>query len=323
MSKKSPAILGAAPVMLQGSGPGFRNLPVFDAEDGTGGGGATSLGGGSGDGGDFLSTLSDDNKAFASEQGFKDVGAVFDGYRGLQEKQKGMFSLPGQDATPEQIQELYGNVSKSWTPQGEYTFNMPENLPENFPYDKDFATEAGGWFKEAGLPPHVAQVLHDKWVGKMAGVHTAGVEAATQADTKRAEAVGNAHRELVKEHGDPESDGYKNFVAKADRAQKALGDAGIDVSSWFAEKGILTEPDDNGLQQVTDPTAVKLLAFIHDKAFSEDGLNDVGNGQGGENPFNLEKPDLQKQADLVQRDPEKAKQLIVAAGRDPARFNLK
>ncbi|MFN3247694.1 hypothetical protein [Roseibium album] len=321
MSKKSLAILGAAPVMLQGSGPGFRNLPVFDAEDGTGGGGATSLGGGSGDGGDFLSTLSDDNKTFATEQGFKDVGAVFDGYRGLQEKQKGMFSLPGEDATPEQRQEFYGNVSKSWTPE-KYEFKMPEGLSETFAYDKDFATEASEKFKEFGLHPSAAQGLHDWWVGKMASVQTEGENKAKEASDAQAEAVGNAHRELVKQHGDPESDGYKNHVAKAQRSLEGLKAAGIDLSDWFAEKGALTKADDEGGQQVTDPKAVNLLAFIHDKAFSEDGLNDLGNGQGGENPFNLDKPDLQKQADLTQRDPEKAKELIIAAGRDPKMFNL-
>ncbi|MEQ8782514.1 MAG: hypothetical protein RIE06_22845 [Roseibium album] len=319
-SSKPGAPLGSAPVMLQGSGPGFRNLPVFDAEGGGGAGGVTNLGG-DGGGGDFLSTLSDDNKAFASEQGFKDVGSVFDGFRSLQEKQKGMLSPPGQDATPEQRAEFYGSVSKSWTPDN-YEFKMPEGLPETFSYDQDFAKEAGGWFKEAGLHPSAAQSLHDKWVGKMAELQGQQSEANTAAETKRAEAAENAHRELVKAHGDPSSDGYKNHVAKADRAMKGLSDAGIDVSSWFAEKGILTEPDDQGLQQVTDPTAVNLMAFLYDKAFTEDGLNDLTGGQGGANPFDKDKPDLQKQSELLETSPARAKQLIEAAGRDPKSFQL-
>lgn len=271
---------------------------------------------------DFLSSLSDDNRAFATEQGFKDVGAVFDGVRRLQEAQKGMLSVPGADATPEQRGEFYSTVSKSWTPET-YEFAMPEGLPENFAYDKDFATEAGDKFKEFGLHPSAAQGLHDWWVGKMAGVHTANVDAAKAAETKQAEAADTAHRALVKDFGDPSSDGYKNAVAKADRTQKALNEAGIDVSSWFAEKGILTEPDDNGEQAVLDPTAVKLLAFIHDKAFTEDGLNNLGGGGGsGENPFALGKSDLQAQAQMIDSNPGRAKQLIEAAGRDPKQFGL-
>ncbi|MBO6629881.1 MAG: hypothetical protein JJ939_15805 [Alphaproteobacteria bacterium] len=303
---------GSAPVMLQGSGPGFRNLPVFAPEDETGSGG----------GADFMSTLSDDNKALATEQGWSDAGAVFDGFRNLQGKLNNTVALPGQDATPEQHAEFYSELSKTWTPEGDYTFNMPENLPENFAYDQDFAKEAGSWFKEAGLPTQAAQVLHDKWVSKMAEAHTESETAATEAATKQAEAMDTAHRALVSEYGEVESDGYKNVVAKADRAQAALKEAGIDVSSWFAEKGILTEPDDKGLQQVTDATAVKLLAFIQDKAFSEDGLNGLGDGGDGSNPFDSEKPNLQKQSELLDSNPARAKQLIEAANRDPKLFGL-
>ncbi len=50
------------------------------------------------------------------------------------------------------------------------------------------------------------------------------------------------------------------------------------------EKGALTTAGSDGLQQVTDPVAVKLLAFIHDSAFAEDGLNGFGAGGEGATP---------------------------------------
>lgn len=278
---------------------------------------------GAGDGGqDFLATLSDDNRAFAAEQGFSDVGAVLDGFRSLQEQNKGMLAIPGEDATPEQQSEFYGKVAETWTPKDGYDLKMPESLPENFSYDQDFADEAKGWFKEAGLHPLAAQALHDKWVGKMAELHGQQSAALEDAQTKQAEAASEAHRALVQEYGDPSSDGYKNVVAKADRAMKGLSDAGIDVSSWLAEKGQLTKADDQGLQQVTDTTAVKLLAFIHDRAFTEDGLSDFGKGDGSANPFDTKAPDLQKQTEILEKHPERAKQLIEAAGRDPKMFGL-
>ncbi len=67
--------------------------------------------------------------------------------------------------------------------------------------------------------------------------------------------------------------------------------------------------------------AVKLLAFIHDSAFAEDGLN--GFGAGGEaQPFENGNPDLRQQSDLLENSPLRARQMIVAAGRDPRLFGL-
>jgi len=284
--------------------------------------GAEGANGGSVGNAEFLATLNDDQRAIATENGFQNLGGVFQGYSDLKGKLSNAVELPGQEATPEQRAEFYSRVSASWTPKEGYQFNMPENIPENFPYDQDFAKEAGTWFQEAGLHPSAAQALHDKWVGKMAEQFTQSEQSATEAATKQAEAVENAHRELVTEYGDPSSDGYQNVVAKADRALDGLKNAGVDLSDWFAEKGILTEADDKGLRQVTDPKAVKLLAFIHDKAFAEDGLNDLGEGGNGSNPFDKDKPDLAKQSQLLDSSPARAKQLIEAAGRNPALFGL-
>jgi hypothetical protein len=285
-------------------------------------GGEGAQGGDGAGGADFLASLSETNRAFAQEQGWANSEAVFDGFRSTQEQLNASVRMPGADASAEDHQAFYSKVSEGWTPQDGYSFKMPENLPEQFPYDQGFAEEAGGWFKEAGLHPSAAQTLHDKWVGKMAELHGQSVEDAKQAAQKQAEAMETAHRELVKEYGEPESDGYKNVIAKADRAMNGLKAAGIDVSSWFAEKGILTKADDEGAQQVTDPTAVKLLAFVHDKAMSEDSLNDLGEDGDGSNPFDKDKPNLQKQSELLDANPARAKSLIEAAGRDPKLFGL-
>lgn len=271
---------------------------------------------------DFMAGLNDDNRAFAEERGWQSPEAVFDDYRALEGEMSGALHLPGSDATSEDHQSFYKKVSEGWTPKDRYQFQMPETLPEDFPYDQGFAEEAGGWFREAGLHPLAAQKLHDRWVGKMAELHGQSVEDARNAAQAQAEAMETAHRELVKDYGAPESDGYRNVVAKADRAMNGLTAAGIDVSSWFAEKGILTEADENGLQQVSDPTAVRLLAFIHDKALSEDRLDDLGEGGSGPNPFDRTKPNLKKQSEILEANPARARQLVVAAGRDPGLFGL-
>ncbi|QFS98693.1 hypothetical protein FIV06_14795 [Labrenzia sp. THAF191b] len=89
-----------------------------------------------------------------------------------------------------------------------------------------------------------------------------------------------------------------------------------------AKKGALSTAGSDGLQQVTDPVAVKLLAFIHDSAFTEDGLNGFGAGGEGGNPSETGNPDLRQQSDLLENSPLRARQMIVAAGRDPRLFGL-
>jgi hypothetical protein len=244
------------------------------------------------------------------------------GGRAAETSLEGMISLPGEDATAEERAEFYKEISGTWTPADGYRFAMPDGLPESFPYDQDFAREAGDWFREAGLHPSAAQALHDRWVGKMAELHQHEVRTANERAQEQAEAVDHAHRELVREYGAPGSDGYRNAVAKADRAMNGLKAEGIDVTGWFAEKGILSDADAHGLQQVADPVAVRLLAFLHDKAFREDGLTTEGSGNARGNPFDLKTTDIGRQTEIIRSTPERAKALIIAAGRDPKKFNL-
>jgi hypothetical protein len=271
---------------------------------------------------DFLSGLSGDDRALAEENGWQGVDGVFESYRNLKEQLSNAVVLPDENAGPEASAGVYSDLAKRWTPKDGYRFAMPEALPEDFPYDQAFAEEAGGWFKEAGLHPAAAQKLHDCWLGKMSEQFAAQKDAASEAARSRADAVAKAHRELVRDYGDPGGDKYRNLVAKADRALSGLKAEGVDLSGWFADKGALTEADENGLQQVADPTAVKLLAFIHDKALAEDSLSGSADTSDGRNPFDRLTPDLRRQSALLESNPARAKQLIVSAGRDPKLFSL-
>lgn len=271
---------------------------------------------------DFLSGLTGDDRALAEENGWHGVDGVFAGYRDLKAQLGTAVVLPDEGAGPEALAEAYADLANRWTPEGGYQFAMPESLPEEFPYDQAFAEEAGGWFKEAGLHPVAAQKLHDRWLGKMSEEYAARQAAANEAARLQADQVAKAHRELVRDYGDPGGDTYRNLVTKADRALSGLKTAGVDLTGWFADKGALTRADETGLQQVADPTAVKLLAFIHDKAFAEDSLSGSGDAAGGANPFESSAPDLKRQSELLESNPARARQLIVSAGRDPRLFNL-
>lgn len=270
----------------------------------------------------FLSGLSEEHQALAAQNGWSDAAGVFDGYKALHGELMGSVQVPGSEASDDERADFYAEVSKSWTPKNGYRFSMPENLPENFPYDQAFAQEAGGWFEEAGLHPEAAQKLHDRWVGKMAEHYASHEEAAGSEAAARQQAAESAHRDLVRDYGPPESDGYQNAVARADRALTGLKAVGIDLTDWFADKGALSQSDRGGLQQVVDPVAVKLLTFIHDSAFAEDSLSGLGDAPGGANPFDNNSIDLKQQSELLDRNPARARQMILAAGRDPKMFRV-
>ncbi|WP_269580841.1 hypothetical protein [Roseibium sp. Sym1] len=270
----------------------------------------------------LLAGVSEDNLAFAAENGWESANSVIDGYRGLQEQLAQSVLVPGETASPEEMEAFYGELATRWTPQDGYRFKMPDTLPDAFPYDQAFAEEVSGWFQEAGLPPSAAQKLHDRWLGKMSDHYTEQQAAAGKASAARDEAVERAHKALVGEYGEPGSDGYENLVARADRALTGLKSAGVDLTDWFVGRGALTQADGDGLQQVSDPRAVKLLAFIHDRAFAEDSLDGIASMDTDANPFETGNPDLKRQSDLLERNPAQARRLILSAGRDPGLFRL-
>lgn len=267
--------------------------------------------------GDFLSALSEDNRKVAEAKGWtsaESVNTVFDSYRGLEAKMGSALTVPGEDATPEDRQAFFDKASKAWTPEA-YEFKLPDGLPETFAYDDGFAKEAADWFKESGLHPNQAQALHDKWVGKMSEVQAQAMEAESAKQQALNDAKEKAHLELVKEYGDPQSEGYRNMVAKAERAM-----SGLDASDWLTEKGILSEPGEGGARQVLDAKGIRLLAKIADGMFSEDSL--IGAGSGGKNPFASDSVNLTEQSKLLRERPQDARSMIQAAGLDPAKFNL-
>lgn len=297
---------------------------MSDAETGAAPGGADDTGApenGAGDaGGGFLDTLSDDQRSFAEEAGLASLDDVLNGYRDARGKLDGALVLPGEDATADERAEFYRKASAAWTPEA-YEFAMPDGLPDDFAYDQDFAKEAADQFKTLGLHPDAAQGLHDWWVGKMADVYKGQAEASAQAEAEATGRASAAHKALTDEYGAPGSQGYDNAVAKADRAMTALKGQGIDVSGWLTEKGALSAPGEDGTQQVTDATAVRLLAHIFDQTMNEDGLPPAGNGSAS-NPFDMKSQDLARQTELLRTKPDEARRLIEAAGRDPKRFNL-
>lgn len=271
-------------------------------------------------GGDFLSALSEDNRKVAEAKGWTGpdkVDEMLSSYRGLEGKIGSAINLPGDDAKPEDRQAFFDKVSKAWTPEGPdgYQFSLPDNLPENFAYDKDFASEAQKWFHDAKLSPTQAQFLHDKWVSTMAGAQ--GALAQTEAERQEAQqtAMQEAHKALQSDWGEAGTEGYKQALGKSIRVAEHLG-----IMDELTEAGIVSAPDENGNRAVLRPAMVSKLPAIFDAILGEDSL-----GQGGvsTNPFADSTRNLTEQSNIIRNDPSRAAALIRAAGGDPAKYGLK
>ncbi|MCV0429412.1 MAG: hypothetical protein K5905_28530 [Roseibium sp.] len=96
----------------------------------------------------------------------------------------------------------------------------------------------------------------------------------------------------------------------------------LDITGWFSGKRALMKADANGLQQVADLVAVKLLAFIHDRSFAEVGLSRLTEGSSGADPFASDCLNLKEQSELLVKNPARARQMIMVAARDPKLFRV-
>lgn len=269
---------------------------------------------------DFLSALSEDNRRIAEAKGWTGPDKINDmlaSYRGLEGKIGGALSLPGEDAKPEDRQAFFDKASAAWTPKGPegYEFALPEGLPENFAYDKDFADDARKAFHEAKLSPQQAKGLHDWWVGKMGSAHADATRAAQDQKAATEKAMQEGHAALQKEWGEAGSDTYKQAVGKAVRVAEHLG-----IMDELTAVGVLSEPGEGGERAVLRPGFVSKLPAIFDALLGEDSL---GTNGGRANPFASGSVNLTEQSRLVRDEPANAAALIKAAGKDPARYGLR
>lgn len=277
--------------------------------------------GGSSEGGQgLLSVLNEGNRELATKKGWTEatqINDILDGYRGLEGKLGTALTPPGKDATPDDITSFYNKASESWGKVNAEThkFDMPEGLPENMPYDADFAKQAASWMADAGVPSHVAQSLHDNFVKHQANVFTQMEQHAADAQKAQEDAAAAAHRELTKTFGPADSDAYKIATVKAQRAMDNMG-----LRDWATEKGILSKPDAQGNQAVLDPVMIESFVKVFDGMMKEDGV--TMSQATGRNPFAKDTLSLSDQAALIKNNPDMARQMMQAAGKDPKKFGL-
>ena len=177
-------------------------------------------------------------------------------------------------------------------------------MPENVPYNQDLALEYRNWAYEAGITPKQAEVIHNKMVVKAAQEQQVYQQ-------QQAEAVQNTHQTLVREWGDPDSEQYRRHQEMARRALVQL-----DLKDSAVAKGFLTSQG-----EVTDAKFALALARAGEKMFAEDTMFS-GPAAGISNPFSDGKENMTQQSLLIKSDPGRAKQYILAAGKNPGDFGL-
>lgn len=258
----------------------------------------------------WLDGLSEGNRKLAETKGWntpESLDKAFTSYAELEKLQGSSLRVPGQDAPKEEWDKFHARLGRPEKPEA-YEFKRPEGLPENVPYSDELATQAKGWFHEAGLPPRQAQSLHDKWIGYVASQQQAAIEA-------QGKAVTEAHDVLVKDWGPTDSEGFKARHQLANRAITQLG-----LVDSFKKGGILL-PDG----ALTDATLAKALAQVGEAMFREDQLGNDGGASSAGNPFKKDAAgnrNLTAISALVKDDPVRARRLAQEAGENPANWRL-
>jgi len=259
---------------------------------------ATVLTNGSGGGGsDWWSGLQDEgNQSLVETKGWKDkpLDEVLKAYRGLESQQGRALVPPGEGASQDEWNAFYEKLGRPGKPEG-YQFKVPESVPQEMPYDAASAEKFKAWAHKAGLTPSQAQVIHDEFLADTA----ARMSAAQQEAGK---AVEDAHRAIVKEWGDPETDTYKRNVELADRAARKLG-----LVDALKRRGAIGSDG-----SVMDADFAFALSKIGAELYAEDKLH--GGPTAMRNPFSEKHFNLTEQGKLVREDPELAKSFIRSAG---------
>jgi hypothetical protein len=253
------------------------------------------------EGSTWLDGLDKDNREYAEKKGWKDLNAQLKSHRELEIA----FSKKSSKSDGQKPAGEEGSQPSIPARAEDYEFKLPEKFPTDGFYDKAFADTFKGWAHKAKLSTEQAQALHDMYVTNMAelvGAH----------QTKTAEqfnaSVNDAFKTLTKEWGSADAEGFKRNV---ELGRRAIANLDPSLKDALVSRGVIAT-NAKGQEVVVDATIFKALAKVGGRLYAEDELYSAPAAK--ENPFDPKKPNLQKQGELIQTNPELAKSLIEASG---------
>ncbi len=224
------------------------------------------------------------------------------------EKLIGGIHMPGKDATPEDISSFFDKTMKSFMPEDAsgYDFAMPENMPEYMPYDVDMVQHFKAGMHSRGVPPQLANQVHDWYVND---VLVPGFDHELEA---RQTAADSSTALLTKQWGESDS---PEFETQMEYTMKAVNGLGAGYKQALINAGAIDEENNILLADLIMP-----LAKIGKLHFSEDDM--VTGDNSAPNPFADDSQNWSKANQIISKDPAKAKSLILSAGKNPADYRL-
>lgn len=248
----------------------------------------------------YLDGLSQDNRLVAETKGWDDPNQIIQSYGELESRLGKTLNVPDEGASAEDWDRLYARLGRPDSAEG-YAFDLPENLPEDFPYDGESAQAFASWAHEAGLNPHQAQSLHDRFVHHQA-------ETLDDMNAVNARREGDAFKALIGTWGAEDSEVFARKTAMAAAAMRDAGEAGEALTS----AGLMA-PDGG----VRDARLAIWLSKLGERFFTEDSLDGGAAMNWSGNPFAGETLNATEQAKLIRSDPETAIAYMRAAGLAP------
>lgn len=258
-------------------------------------------------------------KGWANDDGSWKQEEVFKGYQSLEKAMSASTRVPDEKAKPEEWDGFHKKMGWPGDPS-KYEF-ATDNLPKDVAYNQGFADNFKSWAHEARLPAKSAGILHDKYVEFAAKQYAEDVKAFEASVVKQSQ---EAHQSFVKEWGEPQSEAYKTNQESARRAlrndPKLAG-----FEDVLKKSGLLTKDGNFTSFQLGHMLAMHGKALMNDKFVSPNGQ-----GQAEANPFLRTLADgkpnpafnMSEAGRLVRQNPELARQMIVAAGEEPAAYRL-
>jgi hypothetical protein len=250
---------------------------------------------------DHFAGLDAGSREWVEKNGIKSAADAVKAARESQSLIGRSVQLPGDDAKPEDLQKFYGKLGRPENAEG-YEFKLPEGIPEDLPYDAEFAGSFKPVAHELGLSGKQAAGLHDWFVKTQAEGFGKSREAMAGNAVKATEA-------FEAKWGPQDGETFKGKVAVADRALEGLG-----IKQAFEATGLLAP---GGI--VLDPAIGFALAQVGEAMFKEDSLESGGTGYA-DNPF--AGSNLTEQMKAIKADRPRALRMIAAAGKMPGDFGL-
>lgn len=259
--------------------------------------------------GNAFAALDEDTRTWLQTKGVADVSTLAKSARESEKLLGSMVKLPGKDATPEEREAFLNKLGRPDKPEG-YQFTAPKDLPKEMPYDGERATKLKTELHKIGLTSEQAQAIHDLYISDAVEGYKG---AATRTQAQNTERATKATAEITKLWGPLDGDTAQANFELADRVFTEVP-GGQELLAEVKALG-LVGPN----KEILSVPIAKFLAGIGGALLKE---GDVLRGQADvvENPFADTTSNITKQMQLVKQDPDRARSLIAAAGKNAKDF---